>query len=329
MPAGIGAGGAVGLGLETVLGTYVAPTIWCPIISESLQYQEDKYYSPQLRQQAIVSDVKPSYYSVSGDIVFEVDSTLLPYLLYASRHTITKTTGPPKVYRFVPSAAGSTSTAASGTVPRTLSIHVIRNGVVFAYSGCTLGSYEFTIEDGVLRCTAGIVGTSESTQTIGTPAWVAPKLLGADAHSVYVAASAVAPTFGAASVDFNGFTFSANHNAEPQNRIVAARAATYVAYGETEATVTSELDFVSKAEYDLFKAATTKAIKLESIGDAVAYATSGDAVQIQLNRAAYDTYEIGMGGIGDLIMAGFTARSLGIATGVPYWIEVKTSTDIT
>jgi hypothetical protein len=147
---------------------------------------------------------------------------------------------------------------------------------------------------------------------------------------VYVAASATtAPTFGAASVDFNGFTFSANHNAEPQNRIVANRAATYVSFGETEANVTTELDFVSKTEYDNFKAATTKAIKLESIGDAVAYATSANAVQIQVNRAAYDTYEIGMGGIGDLIMAGFTARSLGIATGVPYWIEVKTSTDIT
>jgi hypothetical protein len=35
---------------------------------------------------------------------------------------------------------------------------------------------------------------------------LAPELFGADAHSIYVAASAASPAFGAASVDFNGFT---------------------------------------------------------------------------------------------------------------------------
>lgn len=331
MPAGIGAGGAVGLAFETVMGTWTTPTIWLPIISESLQYQENKYYSPQLRQQAMVSDVRQSYYSVSGDIVWEVDSNLLPYMMYASRHTITKTgASAPFLYKFVPSAAGATSTATGTTTPKTLSITVIRNGVYFAYAGCTLGSYEFTIEDGVLRCTSNVLGTSETTPgSSPTPTWVAPKLLGAAAHSVYVAASATTPTFGAASIDFNGFTFTANHNAEAQNRIIAARSASYVKYGETEATVASELDFIDKTEYDNFKAATQKAIKLESIGDAVAFASSADAVRIQVNRAAYDTYEVGMGGIGDLIMAGFSARVLNITGGNAYSVEVQSSTNIT
>lgn len=331
MPAGIGAGGAVGLAFETTLGTWVTPSIWCPIISESLEYQETKYFSPQLRQNAIVSDVKPSYYSVSGDIVIEVDTNLLPYFMYATRHTITKTgASAPFLYKFVPNASGATSTAASGAVQRTLSITVIRNGAYFGYAGCTVGQYAFTIDAGVLRCTLSIVGTSETTPgSSPVPTWVAPKLLGADAHSIFVAASGAAPTFSGISSDFNGYTFTGNHNAEAQNRIVPNRAATYVKYGETEANVNTELDFIDKTEYDLFKASATKAIKLESIGDAQPFATSTDAVKIQVNRAAYETYTLGLGGMGDLIMAGFTARALGIAGGSAYQIEIQSSAAIT
>jgi hypothetical protein len=35
---GLGGGGSVGLAFETTMGTYIAPTIFVPIISESLEY---------------------------------------------------------------------------------------------------------------------------------------------------------------------------------------------------------------------------------------------------------------------------------------------------
>lgn len=334
MPAGLGGAGYVVVAFEAVMGTYIQPNAagvkFVPITEESLQYQEDKYYSPQIRQQTIESDVKQSFYSVAGDITMEADAAFLPYFLYASRHTPTKTgAADPWTYKYVPSQAGSASTAAGPTTAKTLSITVVRNGVGFGYAGCVLGGYSFSVEDGILMFTANILGLSEETPaSLGTPAWLSPELFGADTSSVYVAASAVAPTFGAASTDFNGFEFSTSYNAEAQNRIRSDRKASYIAYGATEATYDTELDFIDKVEYDNFKAATTRAVKLESLRGGATFALATEGVQVQINRSAYDTYEVGLGGMGDLIMAGVTGRALGIAGGDPYAIQVKGNVDI-
>src|SRR6266576_6520591 len=166
MPAGLGGGGAVYLALETVMGTYVDPStaggVWVPIISEELNYTETKYYSPQIRQQTIVSDVQQSYYHVEGNIVIEVDVNYMPYLLYASRHLISKTgAATPWTYTFGPGSQGSATGAASGPNARTMSISVERNGVGFGYAGCVVNNWEFTVDNGVLRATLGILGTSE------------------------------------------------------------------------------------------------------------------------------------------------------------------------
>lgn len=335
MPAGLGGAGYLAFTFEAVVGTYLPPTtagtVFIPILSESLHYVEDKYYSEQIRQQTIDSDVKSSYYHVEGDIVMEADAAFLPYLLYCSRHSITKTgAADPWTYDFIPSQAGSSSTAASGAVARTCSLSVIRNGIGFGYGGCIMNTIEATIENGVLRFSFGVLGVNEQQPGgLGTPVWVQPELFGADAHSVFVAASAVSPTFGAASTDFNGFTANFNYNAEAQNRIVANRGASYISYGKTEAGYSTELDFVSRAEYDNFKAATTRAVRLESVRPSGTFAASTEGVQITFNRSAYDSYDVGLGGIGDLIMAATTGHALGIAGGNPYQITVKSGATIT
>lgn len=328
MPAGLGGGGKVGIAFETTMGTYVAPTIFVPVLSESLMYTEEKYYSEAIRQQVMHSDVKSGYYHVEGDVELEVDPNNLPYWLYASRHTITKSGAGPYEYKYVPSTAGSASTAAGTTTPKTLSITVVRNGVVFGYTGCTVGSMEFSIEDGILRATLGVMGLAEAVQSAPSPTWAAANLLGAEAHSVYLAASGASPTFGAADTGFNGFTFRVNHNAEAQNRIVAARSASYISYGITEAEVESELDFLSRTDYDNFVNNTTRAIKLESANGGATYALGTSGVKLQGNRVSYDSYDVNLEGIGDLIMAGFTGRIIGVASGDPYEIWVKSSANI-
>lgn len=331
MPAGLGGGGKVGIAFETTMGTYVAPTIFVPILSESLMYNEDKYYSEQIRQQTVVSDVKQSFYHVEGDIEMEVDPTNLPYWMYASRHTIAKSAGPPYTYTYTPSSAGSASTAAGTTTPKTLSITIVRNSVVFGYTGCVVGSFEFVLgmDDGVLRCTMSVLGLAEAVQTSPSPSWSTPDLLGAAAHQVYLAASAAAPTFGAADTGFNGFTFRANYNAEAQNRINTLRSASYISYGITEAEIESELDFLTRTDYDNMVANTTRAIKLESANGGATFSAGTSGVKLQGNRVSYDTYEVGLEGMGDLIMAGFTGRCVGINAGNPYQIEVKSSANIT
>lgn len=335
MPAGLGGGGWLAIALEDVMGTYVPPTdagtVWVPILNEALRYTEDKYYSEQIRQQTVDSDVSQSYYHVEGDVVMEVDVNYLPYFMHCSRHSISKTGAvAPFEYAYTPSQAGSASTAASGNVARTASITVVRNNIGFGYAGCVMNTIEFTIENGVLRATMGVLGLSEQEPAgLGTPTWIDPELFGADAHSVYVAASAVTPTFGSNDTNFNGFTANINYNGAAQNRIVPDRAATYISYGKTEMTYNTELDFTSRAEYDNFVGSTQRAIRLESIRGTDPYATADEAFRLDVNRSAYDTYDIGLAGIGDLIMAGVTARALGIAGGVPFRISVKSPVDIT
>jgi hypothetical protein len=325
MPVGLGGGGAIGLAIETTMGTYVAPTTWVPIISEEFRYVESRYFSPQLRQQVMVSDVKQGYYHIEGAVTFEVDTTFLPYFLYASRHTVTKTGTGPYVYKAVPNKMASV-----GSPAKTLSITAIRNDILFGYAGCVVGQYEFTIEDGVLRCMMNMLGLSESTPAGPfTPTWSDPDLLGADAHAVFVASDfGVTPTFGAASDDFNGITLTINHNADAQNRIRKQRSASYIAFHETEIGFNTELDFVDKTEYNNFVSTLQRGIKLESTQGAVTYAAATDGVKLQLNRFAYETYDVDLPGLGDIVMAGATGRGLSVTGGDAYELHCKSITNI-
>jgi hypothetical protein len=327
MPAGLSGGGSLGIALEAVKGTYVAPTVFVPILSESFKYVEDRYFSPQIRQTTEVSDVKQGYYHIEGDIEMEVDINFLPYFLFCTRHTPASAAG---VYTFTPSTAGATSTAASGMVQRTMSITIVRNEVVFGYAGCTVGSFHFMVDGGVLKCTMTMMGEAESTPSNPTETWAAPLLLGADAHYIRLDASSAAPAFAAAVVsDFNGYEFEANFNPTAENRIVATRSASYIAFHETEISLTTELDFIDKTEYNIFVATTQKAIRYEGLTGGATFAACTSGIQIDVNRGVYETYDLGLSGLGDIIMAGVTMRGIGIAAGTSYRIKVKSPVSIT
>jgi len=327
MPPGIGATGFIGIAPETVMGTYVAPSVYVPVLRETLDYTEEKYYSQQLRQQVIDSEVKPGYYHTEGDVELEVDTNNFLYFLYASRHTITKTGAGPYTYKFVPSTAGSTSTGA-GALQKTLSITCVRNGIVFGYTGCTVGQYEWTIDAGVLKCTLGVIGLGEAVQALPVPTWIAADILGADSHNVFTGASGVTPVFTQVT-SFNGFTFTVNHNAEAQNRIVSLRSASYVKFGKTDFEVTSELDFLDRTDYDAMVASATQAIKLESTVGGVSFAAATDGIQLQANRMAFDSYKIPQESLDAIVMANFTGHGLAQVGGDGYAISVKSAISIT
>lgn len=330
--ADIAGNGAVWIGLETTYGTPVDPTasgvgVWCPIISESLAYTEDKYYSPQIRQSAIVSSVKQSYYHVEGDIVIEADPNYLPYFLYASRHSVAKTGTGPYVYAATPTNIGSTYPGGSA---KGLSIMAVRNNIGFLYSGCVVNSWEYMIENGVLRVSMGMLGLAEQDPaSTWTTSWVDPILYGADAHAISVDASGTAPTFASADSTFNGFTWRANYNGSAQNRIVRNRSATYIAYGEIEATYETELDFVTKTEYNDMKNNTLRALRLSSLNGGVTLAAATDGVELVTRRSNYDVYQVGLSGIGDLLMARVTGRQIGISGAAAFTMSCKSAVNIT
>lgn len=336
--ADIGAAGKVFVGIETAYGTPSDPAaggvgIWVPIISETLAYTEpDRYYSEQIRQEAVHSDVKASYYHVEGDIVAEVDAKYLPYFLTASRTTVTKSGATaPYTYSVVPSKKGSTY---PGGTAKGMSIGIIRNGVGFLYSGCVVNQFAFTIENGIGRVTYSILGLKEQVFAAGsaTPTWLPPDLYGADAHAVYVDAAGLTPAFAAVDTRFNGYTYTINNNGEAQNRITRDRSATYVKYGITELSFDTELDFTDRTEYDNFKNLVLRAVRFEAQipgGPAATWATATQGYRITTYRSNWGTYEVGLSGMADLVMARVTGRGLGITGGSAYKIECLSPTNLT
>ena len=337
--ADIGAHGWMWVGIESTYGTPLDPSdgdaalgIYVPILSETLMYTEpDRYYSEQIRQETMHSDVKQSYYHVEGEIVMEVDARYMPYFMFASRHTTTKTgAATPWTYSSVPAGTGTTY---PGGTAKGLSIAIVRDNVGFLYSGCIVGQYAFTVENGVLRVTMNMLGLNEApfAGAVPVPTFAAPDLFGADSHGVYVAAAGTTPTFTAFDTTFNGFTETVNHNAEPQNRITRARSASYIKYGITEVSYDTELDFVSRAEYDNFVNLVKRALRFESInpggvGGSWAAATSG--FRITNYNTVYNTYETSLSGMADLVMATVNGRAIAIAGGSGYKMECISPTNI-
>ena len=322
--AGIGGNNWVYVVPETTYGTYIDPATgggaWVPVLSENLVYTTTNYYSKQIRQQTIDSDVEASYYHIAGDIVMEVDANYMPYFLYASRHTVVKTGSGPYVYSASPASFGSTYPG--GTAPG-VSITVDRNGNGFGYSGCVVTKWMFEITDGVLRVTMSILGLAEQLPAgLGSPTWLAPSLFGATAHRIFEDTAGATPTFATPATNFNGFTATFDYNGAPQNRIVANRAATFISYGETAASYDTELDFLDRTDYDDFVAVTTRSIKMESVKPtATAWASVTEGFRIIFYNAAFDAYEVDTTDIGTLVMAKVTGHGLQQTGGVPFVME--------
>ena len=171
-----------------------------------------------------------------------------------------------------------------------------------------------------------MMGLSEATAADPTEAWVAPDLLGADSHRIYLDAAGAAPAFaGSVDVNHNGLTFGANFNAEALNRIRSDRGASYIQFGITEGTVSAEIDFLNRSDYDNFKATNKRAIRMESLNGGATLTAATSGVRLQANNYFFNSYSVPLEGMGDLVSADTEGRMLGIAGGDAYEIHVKSN----
>lgn len=311
MAVGIGATGIVGIAVETVAGTYTAPTVFLSLKSESLNFTPNNINRRPLRGTADVTGVMGGYVETGGDIVVEILPDQLPHILRATRGAQAVTGTTPKIYTHTPDSAA--------TPTRTLSITVVRNGIVFGYTGCVIGTQKYGLDEGLLIGTFTILGRDEAVQSAPTPTFPTSRPFGPGEYDIQI------PT--AASVlDCDTFELTINDNAESQFRLKnTGRGAQFIKYGERSVELTMSRDFESRAEYDAFKAMTAQGIRI------IASQGANDKVQFTVPAAIKSTYEIeGLSGQADLIRANITYMgTLDAVTGKSYEIVTTTTATIT
>lgn len=163
MAVGVSGAGSAGLAFEVTPGTYVAPTKFFPILGESLEFQPGNVYRRPIRQSIDQIGVVPGNVVITGSISMEALDDVIVYFLYAMRMGIVKTgTTPNWVYTCTP-------TSVSAFPTRTLSLTVVRNGVVFGYVGCVVTKMTLSIQNDILQMDCDIIGQNETTQSAPTP----------------------------------------------------------------------------------------------------------------------------------------------------------------
>lgn len=309
---GTGAQGFLGVAIETTSGTYVAPTKFVPIESESLKYVQETDWRRPIRASADIVGAVDGNVHVEGDISMEAFEDVVAMMLRAGRNTYTKTgTTPNFTYDIVGNA---------NAVPnKTLSITVVRNGITFGYTGCVIPSFTFTIDNGKLKFNPTILGRDEATQTLPTATWTTGTQatpFGAGKYQIQI------PT--ASQVfDADGFEFSVDDSGEPQYRLKdTSRGAQFISFGERSVTMSIERDFENRTDYDAFKALTAQSITLTATKGA------NNSISLIVPAAIKDTYEVGLGGQGDLTRAQVNYNGVLDATGNAYKITVKTQEDL-
>jgi hypothetical protein len=304
----------VGIAFETTYGTYVPPTRFFPIRSESLSEAWNHVNRRLLRGIVDSSGYVAGNHSVEGNITMELLPAVLPHFLYVSRNSIVKSGAGPYVYTCTPTHIGDSVLL---TKP-SLSITMMKAGVVFGFTGCVMSQLTITVEEGIPTMSIDIVGSQEATQTTPTPTFLATDLpFNAGQYNIQI------PT---ASQIFavESFTFTVNDNAEPQFRLSSNSGAQWVKFGEREATLEINRDFESRAEWDLFKALTSTTPKITLTNGA-------SIVDITMPRAIRATYEIdGASDQGSPVMASVNYEaSYDVTTSRAYQIVVTTAENIT
>lgn len=306
----------MGIALETVSGTYVAPTKFVPLRSESLAYQQDTVMRRPIAQTVDITAAIPGNVHVEGDVEMESTPDVAAYFHHIMRGALVKTGAGPYTYVYTGNCGATGANTASG---KTASITIVRNtGQVFGYVGCLVGQAQYKVDNGALVATYSIIGTDEATQSSPTPTWGTAIPFGAGQIALEV------PT-ASQIFDTEGFDFTINDNAEPQYRMVTgagARGARFVKFGERELSMSVDRDFDTRADYDAFKAYTSQSITWSATVSAT------ELISLLMGAGLKESYEVNLSGQGDLVRASIKYQGLRAASGNAYVMTVKTAENI-
>jgi hypothetical protein len=307
---GIGASGIVGVAFETVAGTYTAPTKFVPILGETLEFKESNNFRRPIRQSAAQIGVVAGDFDVEGTITMEATEDTCLYFTECARMVGIKSgTTPNFVYTYTPTSVA--------VPPKTMSITVVRNGVVFGYVGCGVTKQTFTVNNNLLEFSADIIGLNEATQSApGAVTWPTTVPYGPGAWNIQIPN----PT---QVFDLDTFSFEADDAGQANYRLKSSRGAQFVSYGERSLQMTASRDFMDKTDYTAFQAvAAQKLTVLASNG-------ANNSIQFDMFAGIKDVYQVPLSGQGDLVRASITYQSVLDNTGAEYDIIYKTQEVIT
>jgi hypothetical protein len=235
---------------------------------------------------------------------------VLPYFMNISRMNVVKTgAGPNYIYTGTPTAGAVPAKTASITIERV-------TGEVFAYTGCIVNSFTFGIDEGLLTYSVNVMARNEASQAAPTPTFPTTAPFGAGMYTIEI-------PVGSTVTDTDTFEFSVEDNAEPQFRLKSTgRGADYFKFGERNSTLSVERDFLTRADYDAFKAMTAQQLRI------LASKGLNNSVQIDIPVGIKDTYEVGLSGQGDLVRARVQYQNIIDATGAEYSLVVKSQENI-
>lgn len=290
-------------------GVYAAPTKFFPFNSESISVMEDTVWRRPIRQSADIIGAVAGNFHPEGDLALESLEDVVLWFLWASRTLVVKSGSNPNfTYTITPTAAAVAN--------KTLSLTIVRNGIVFGYTGICLSSFAFGIENGLLSFNTSVQGRDEAVQSLPAPTWPTSTPFGAGMYTIEV------PT-GSTVLDTDTFEFKVEDNAEAQFRLKSTgRGAQFIKYGERSSTMTMERDFESRTDYDLFKAVTAQSITL------TASKGVNNSIVLLAPVAIKDTYEVGLSGQGDLVRAQIAYQNIIDGTGKSWQVVIKTQEDI-
>jgi len=289
--------------------TYAPPTKFIPFLSESINSTNETVFRRPVRQSADIIGAVPGNYHPEGEFNIEALEDVLIYFMIASRTSIVKTgTSPNFTYVVTPTSAGQAR--------KTVSLTLVRNGIVFGYTGIVVSSFKFGVDAGLLNFSTSLMGSDEAVQTLPTPTWPTSVPFGAGTYSIEIPTATPV-------LDTDTFEFSVEDNAETQFRLKSTgRGAQFTRYGERNSTMTMERDFQDRVDYDAFKAVTAQAITV------TASKGVNNSISILAPVAIKDTYEVSNGSQGDLVRAQIAYQNIADATGKSWQITIKTQEDI-
>lgn len=296
----------MGVAIESVSNTYAAPTKFFPFTSETLKQMQSTAYRTPIRHMVDILGAVQGDVHVEGDIVMEALPDCMPYFLDASRMTLVKTGTGPFLYTGTPNALA---------VPlKTMSVTIVRNGIVFGYTGCCVGQWKLEINNGILQVTWSLVGNNEAVQSVPSDTYANGVPFGEGQYHIEM------PT-GTQIFDADTFDFTVNDNATPNYRMRDDTVgASFINWGERQVTMDLTRDFLTRADYDAYKALSTQAVLFKASQNA------NNMIVITSPATIKDTHETNLDGQGNLIRSKIAYKSMwDTGTSRAYQIAVTTT----